>query len=251
MPVRRLDDLCGIQRRPVGCRPAVADVQEPLRHRGAQVGQLAGEDNPALVDDDDVLAEVLDQVELVAREQHRRARARDLCEEVAHVFDRDRIEPGERFVEHEEVWFVHQRRDQLDPLLVSVRERIEAVAGPVREAEALEPSVDAAARVSVGRSAEPAEVHELLVYAHAGVQAALLGHVAEPRPLRAADGRTAPTNCAGIQLDQPEHRPHRRRLPSAVRPQKAREPTGLGREEQESSAARRPKFLVAASNSSM
>ena len=85
-----------------------------------EVGELAGEDDPALVDDDDVLAEVLDQIELVAREQHRGARARDLGEEVAHVPDRNRIEPGERFVEHEEIRFVHERRDQLDPLLVSV-----------------------------------------------------------------------------------------------------------------------------------
>ena len=57
-------------------------------------------------------------------------------------------------------------------------ERVEAVAGPVGEAEPLEPGVDAAADVVARPPAELAEVHELVAHPHAGVQAPLLRHVA-------------------------------------------------------------------------
>ena len=122
-----------------------------MRHRGAQVVQLAGEHDAAVVDDDDVLAQVLDQVELVAREQHRRARGGELGEQLGHGADRDRIEAGERLVEHEQLRLVDERGDQLDALLVAVRQRVEAVARAIGEAEPLEPGVDAAVDVRARR----------------------------------------------------------------------------------------------------
>ena len=118
------------QRRPVGCRAPVADVDEPLRDRGPQVLQVTGEDDPSVVDDDDVLAQVLDQVELVAGEQHRRAGGGDLGEQLGHGAHGDRIETGERLVEHEQVGLVDERGDQLDALLVAVRQGVKAVARP-------------------------------------------------------------------------------------------------------------------------
>ena len=130
------------QRRPVGCRAPVVDVDEPLRHPGTQFLQLAGEDDTAVIDDDDVLAQILDQVELVAGEQHRRAGAGDIGEQLGHEAHGDRVETGERLVEHEQVGLVDQGGDQLDALLVAVRQGVDAVPGPVGEVETIEPRVD-------------------------------------------------------------------------------------------------------------
>ena len=101
----------------------------------------------------------------------------------------------------------------------------------VGEAEPLEPCCRRL-RLASARAfaAEPAEVDELIADPHPRVQAALLGHVPEPRRSAPADGRPAPAHRACVELDQPEHGPHRRRLPGAVRTEKPGQPTGLGRE---------------------
>ena len=213
-----------------GAGTAVANVDEPLRHGGAQLGQVTGEDDPTMVDDHDVFAQVLDQVELVAGEQHGCARCSDLCEQLAHVGDRDRVEPGERLVEHEQIGFVDECRDQLHALLVAVRQRIETVTCPVGEAEPLEPGVDTPTRLLVRPSAQPAQVDQLVPHPHPRIQAPLLGHVPETRPLRCPDRRSAPPHRARVQLHQPEHRPHRRRLPGAIRAHEPGQPPRSGRE---------------------
>ena len=65
------------------------------------------------------LADVLDEVELMAREQHPPARPGLLGEDRREVVDADRVEAGEGFVEDEELRVVDQRRGELDPLLVA------------------------------------------------------------------------------------------------------------------------------------
>ena len=77
------------------------DVNEPVRNRRLQRVQLPGEDDPTVVDDDDVFTEVLNKVKLVAGEQHRRSIRGHLSEQLSHDRHRDRIETGERFVQHE------------------------------------------------------------------------------------------------------------------------------------------------------
>ena len=59
----------------------------------------------------------------------------------------DRVQAGERLVEHQQVGFVDQRGDQLDPLLVTVRQRVQAVRRPPGQAEPLQPGIHAAGHV--------------------------------------------------------------------------------------------------------
>ena len=229
----------------------VADVHEPLRHGGTQVGQLAGEHDPSVVDDHDVLAQILDQVELMAREQHRRPRARDLREQLTHAVDRDGIEPGEGLIQDQQVRFVDQRRDQLHTLLIAVRERIEAVARALREAETREPAVDRAAHLQLRAPTEPTQVHELVAHPHPRIQAALLGHVTEPPPLRITDRRAAPTNGTPSSSST---RPNTARIavvfPAPFGPRNPVSRPGTAVNVHASSAATGPKCLLAASNSS-
>ena len=73
-----------------------------------------------LVDQHHLVAEPLDELQLVAREDDRHAvLARLPLQDVREHVDADGIEPGERLVEHEQFRFVDERGGQLHPLLIA------------------------------------------------------------------------------------------------------------------------------------
>ena len=110
-PFVLVDDLDRGRSGPIRCAPAVANGHNSLRYLGPQLGEVTGPHDPARVDDDDVLADVLDEVELVAGEQHRRARRGDLGQHLGHRAHRERVESRERLVEDEQLArLVDQRR---------------------------------------------------------------------------------------------------------------------------------------------
>ncbi len=137
-------------------------------------------------DDRDRLAEPLDELELVAREEHRGAVPGSLHEHRGEGVDGHRIEAGEGLVEDQDVRLVHQRGGQLDALLVSQRQRLDAVVTPVGDAQRRDPAGGRGVRLGGARAVQPGEVDELLVHPHARVQPALLRHVAEPPPVLVA-----------------------------------------------------------------
>ena len=157
--------------------------------------------------------------------------------------DRDRVEPGERLVEHEQLGLVDERRDQLDALLVAVRQRVEAVVRPIGEAEPFEPAVDAAAT----SSARPP--HSRPRYT-SWSRTCMRGY--RPRssgmyPNRGAlqrDRRAAPSHGAGVQFDQTEHGPHRRRLSRAVRAEESRQAGRMRGERASVKRGQSPKALA-------
>ncbi len=91
-------------------RPRPSPSGHP-RHGGgdpaaAQVPQLvegAGLDRPALADDRDPVGQPLDLAEDVAGQQHRRARGDPLGDAVGEDLLHQRVQPGRRLVEHEQV----------------------------------------------------------------------------------------------------------------------------------------------------
>ena len=146
-------------------------------------------DDPAAGDDHDVLADVLDEVELVAREDDPDAGRRPLAEDLGHRRDADRVEAGERLVEDEQLRVVDERRaswtrcwlpcDSASSLTCARSAR------PIRSSQ----RAAAASRRLAGMPVVLGEVAELLADAHPRVEAALLGHVAEAQPGRR--GRSA------------------------------------------------------------
>ena len=103
-----------------------------------------------------------------------------VAQQVGHRVDGGRVEPGERLVEDEGRRLVEQGGDDLHPLLVAEAERLDPVARAVGEPEPLEVLGDR--RRGPPRSTCPdsaAEVDELVDDLLLGVEAALLGHVAE------------------------------------------------------------------------
>ena len=163
----------------------------------------------------------------------------------------DRIQAGERLVEHQQVRLVHQGGDQLDPLLVAVRQRVQAVRRPLGQAEALQPGTHAAVHVLRPAPAELAEVDQLVPHPHPRIQAPLLRHVPEPGPVRGADRRAVPPDRSLVQLDQPEHRAHGRRLPAPFGPRKPVSRPGRAENVHRSRAVTGPNRFVTASKSSM
>src|SRR6185295_4434798 len=119
---------------------------------------------------------------------------------------------------------VDEGRPELDPLLVAVGERLELRPDPVGEAEAIEPTRRRSFRRAGAEPVLLGEVAELLADLHPRVEAALLRHVAEPKPRLPVDRLAVPVNGAAVGAGQPEDAPHRRRLAGPVRAEEADEP---------------------------
>ena len=93
------------------------------------------------MDDGDVVAQVLDEVELVAGEDDDGA-AFGLCAyDVTECLDPELIEAREWLIEDQQVGFVGEGDDELNPLLVAVGQLFEARVRTIGEAEAAEPVI--------------------------------------------------------------------------------------------------------------
>ena len=86
-----------------------------------EVVELVVDGDPAAGDDDHPAADRLDLGHDVRREQDRVPVAQ-LADQVADLADLDRVEPGGRLVEDQDVGVVDQRLGQADPLAEPSRE---------------------------------------------------------------------------------------------------------------------------------
>lgn len=130
--------------------PAVASGRgvdhQSGRAAGPQLFDRPAGRHPTAVHDADPVAESLDQVELMAGEQHWYTAVALLSKHLAHDVDGQRIEAGERFIQHEDVRVVHQRGGQLYPLLVAQAQLLYLVIPSARDAEPLGPGGDGGGR---------------------------------------------------------------------------------------------------------
>ena len=161
----------------------------------------------------------------MAREEHRDAGRGGLREQLGHRFDTDRVQPAEGLVEDGQLGVVHQRRGQLDPLLVPVRQLLEPRAGSVAEAQAAEPFRGCLFRRCCVHLRELGQVSQLLTDLHLRVETPFLRHVAEAGSLLGSDGPSPPAHLASIGTHQAEDRPHGGGLARPVRTEEADDPT--------------------------
>ena len=127
-------------RQPLRRRALELQLDPPPLRGASQRVDVAGGDDAAVVDDRDLLADVLDELELVAGEEDGGAARRLAAEHLGERVHRDRVEAGERLVEDEQLGLVQQRGRELCALLVAVRELLHLRAGAILEAEPLEPA---------------------------------------------------------------------------------------------------------------
>ena len=166
----------------------------------------------------------------MAAEHDADARPGALVDDLGHRRDPDRVEARERLVEHEQLGVVGQRDGELDPLLVAVRELLELRLRPVAEAHPLEPARRGRVRIATTQAVLLGEVGELLADPHPRVEAALLGHVAEPQARVAVDEPAVPAHLAAVRAGKAEDAAHRRGLAGAVRPEEPDDAARAGRE---------------------
>ncbi len=201
-------------------QPAGVAGHEQFPPLGAVLGaqRVAGACGPdaAVGDDHEVVAEALDDVELVRREQHGGSGCRGIRQHALHRLDRHRVEARERLVEHEHLGAVHERRGDLRALLVAEREALDGVVRALAEAEPLQQLERVAARGGRGPAVQPGEVHGLLEHAHLRVEAALLGHVAEATSVDVGDGPAVERHRAAVGREHAEDDAHGRGLAGAV-----------------------------------
>ena len=113
------------------------DAKVTIGALALQRAHVAVEHHPSPIDQRDRLAEILDEVELMAREQHV-ASIRDVVEhDLRQELHGARIESGERLVEHDQVGPVDHRRRELHPLRHPSRQVADRVASAVLEPRAV------------------------------------------------------------------------------------------------------------------
>ena len=176
-----------------------------------------------MVDDGHRLAQVLDQVELMAGKQHRHPGRHPFGEHLRKGVDGDRVEAREGLVEDQQLRVVDEGGGQLDPLLVAEGQRLDLVLGPVDNAKSGQPGAGSGGRVGPIHPVEPAEVDQLVEHLHPGVKPSLLGQVAEPQPLGWPHRAPPPSHLAGVAGQEPDHDLHDRRFAGPVRPEEAEE----------------------------
>ena len=171
-------------------------------------------DEAALADDRDPVAGPVDLVDDVRRQEDRPAVGAGFADELEERLLDERVEPGRRLVEDEQVRLVLERHDQPDLLLVALGVLAEA---PARvEVEPLDQVVDVGA---VDPAAQVREVGDGVGAGQAVVQVELARQVADPPMDRdRVDGRLDAEHRgpAAGRTDEVEQDPHRRRLARAV-----------------------------------
>ena len=185
-----------------GGRPQVGDP--PLQHRAP------------LVEHHDRLAEVLDEIELVAGEQHGATGMDPFGQGGAQLGHRDRVEAGERLVEHDHLRVVHQGRGQLQPLLHAAGQLVRPIRPPVTKAQLVEKASGRSGGLRTVDPVQSGEVDQLFPRGHRGVEAPLLGHVAPAAAIGGGHRMARPPRLSRIGIDDPEHDPHERGLACAV-----------------------------------
>ena len=193
-------------------------LQYPLRG-AALTAQLIGGavgDEPAAVDDDEVVDETLDQVELVTGEEDGCTGVGEVFEDLEGAFDGDRVESGEGLVEDEGTGTVDESGRDLDLLLVAQAHGLEVVAGFAIEVELLEEFEAAPTGGVTAEAVEAGEVDELIDDRHLRVEAPLLGHVPDRTAMCGGDGFAVDGDAPGVRGEHAEDDAHGRRLAGAV-----------------------------------
>ncbi len=184
------------------------------------------------MDDRHRLAQVLDEVELMAGEEHGHPGGGPLGEYLAHDINAGRVQAGERLVEHEQLGFVDQSRCQLDALLVTERECLDFRLALVGQAQPLAPLERARPGLRGSQAVQPGQVLKLLEHPHGRVEPAFFRHVADPAACFLADGLAVPAHLASIDGRHPDDGPHRSGLARSVGAEESEHLTGRNSEAQ-------------------
>ena len=152
---------------------------------------------------------------------------RPLLDDLAHDVHGHRVQAGEGLIENEQLGVAHQRGGQLDALLVAQRQALHLVAAALLQAQALGPLARGRLGSGGGQTVETGQVDELLGHLHSGVEAALLGHIADTAADGGVHGGSLPGHGAGVSVEHPHDDAHRGGLARSVRTDEANNLTAV------------------------
>jgi hypothetical protein len=142
--------------------------------------------------------------------------------QLAHGPRGQRVEPGRRLIQEQDLWLVQQRPRQANLLLHSARKGGHALGAVRVELEQVEELIDTLAARGRVQSVQPTPELQIRPGCHLVVQPRRVGHHADARP----DGSWLDTDVApgdagrpGRGRQQPRQHAHRRRLARAVWPE--------------------------------
>ena len=183
----------------------------------------AGGTNLAGGDDDEVVAESLNNIKLVAGEQHRNALGGACLQNLGYRVDRDRVKTRERLIEDQHLGVVHQRRGDLHALLVAERECLDLVAQSRTQVELFEEGGGLLGGIALGVAVKASNVGDLVKHLHLWVEATLFRHVAEVTALGRLQWLTVHSDVAAIGSEHAQDDAHGRGLACTVATDKAGE----------------------------
>ena len=128
----------------------------------------------------------------------------------------DRVQVGERLVDHDQVGLVHEGGDQLRLLLHAAAQVLDLLLAVAPEVQPLEPRLQSAGSLRLGQPFERGEIFQRRRQLLIAIEAALLGHVADPAFLVLGHGAAEEPDLAAVGAEDVEHHADRSRLARAV-----------------------------------
>ena len=191
------------------------------------VGQRARADDPASVEDHDVVAHLLDLAEEVRVEEHGGAAVAQRADEVAHLAATDRVEGRRRLVEDHQHRPAEHRGGEAEPLLHALRVTGDAVVTAAGEPDEVERVGDGRGALVGGQPQQPAVRPRgpAARRAKPGTGTARAGTRRRAGPRGPRPDARGPSPAA-VEVDHPEERLHDRRLARAVGPEQADDLSG-------------------------
>ena len=156
-----------------------ADAEEIFLELLFHPGDGAVEDFAAFVDQDDLVADLLDLFHTMGTEYDRAAVAGQLVDFVLDEIGVDGIETAEGFVEDDESGLVQDGGDELQFLTHAFAQVFDFLVPPGLHLESFEPVADLVGRFGFGEPLQLREVDGLGADLHLFIQTTLLGHVAD------------------------------------------------------------------------
>ena len=212
-------------RQVAGPRQVMADLrgqQDALpASRTLHLTQRAVNHGSAPIDDRDRFAHRLDGFHLMRGKDDGLAPGAEFEDGLAKQDHVDGVEAGERLVEKQDLGIVDDRSQELDFLLVPLRQLPRLACGEVGYAESGQPLVRRSGG-PIGRHAvEASEEHELIEDGHLRIEPALLGQVTPCRPRQASMVHASPGQRTAVRPEHAERDPHGRGLAGAVGPEES------------------------------
>ena len=203
-------------------RGNLCDHLAAVAHDVLQVLRGVGGEDFSPVHDEHAIASHFHFRKDVRRDQHGVV-ARQVFDQLSHGTDLVRVQPDRRFVQNDQLRFVHQRVGQANALAVTFGQVADNPAAHVRQPALLHHDLSTTAAAADAESFQSRAKLEVFAHAHVKVQRIVLRHVADAPPhcvglgknVVACDARRA----AGRRQEAGKNA-HRRALARAVRPEK-------------------------------